>query len=278
MLAAAAPLSPGSTRSVAGVASPLIKSPTSKHPSSPNFGARALAAARRGLPRLHLPKWAAIGSTSKDAAHHAAAIPSPPDSDASDSEHEHTGTRKPSRNAKSAEFEPAKALQSLHTDFDWQSPSSSSAAPDASAERGVVIRTSAPKPAIAPPSPTPSSCPSSPELAATRPTRRVQFATSPPTVHLVDPCFDRTHDDPETHHRRGQRAMRLTFRDLAELLALRSVLRAQHARAHAPGHPMPATGICDHSVCGCGAVVKDADAVPMMARAVPSLLEMEVGV
>ncbi|KAJ3361841.1 hypothetical protein GGF31_002018 [Allomyces arbusculus] len=276
MLAAAAPPSPGSTRSNSA-ASPLIKSPTIKHASSPNLGARALAAARRGLPRLHLPKWAAIGSTSKDA-HHGAPIPSPPDSDASDSEPEqHGGTRSKSRTAKHAEFEPAKALQSLHTDFDWQSPSSSSTAPDASAERGVVIRTSAAKPAIAPPSPTPSSCPSSPDLAATRPTRRVQFAPSPPTVHFVDPCFDRTRDDPNTHHRRGQRAMRLTFRDLAELLALRSVLRAQHARAHAPGHPMPATGICDHSVCGCGAVVKDVDVPAAVARAVPSLLEMEVG-
>ncbi|KAJ3359488.1 hypothetical protein GGF32_009215 [Allomyces javanicus] len=276
MLAAAAPPSPSTTRP-ASVASPLIKSPTSKPASSPNLGARALAAARRGLPRLHLPKWAAIGSTSKDA-HHAATIPSPPDSDASDSEPEH-GTRTSPRHAKTAaEFEPATALQSLHTDFDWQSPSTSPSAPDATAERGVVIRTSAPKPAIAPPSPTPSSCPSSPDLAATAATRRVRFATAPPTVHLVDPCFDRTHDDPETHHRRGQRAMRLTFRDLAELLALRSVLRAQHARAHAPGHPMPATGMCDHSVCGCGAVVKDVDAVPVpVARAVPSLLEIEVG-
>ncbi|KNE66362.1 hypothetical protein AMAG_11505 [Allomyces macrogynus ATCC 38327] len=276
MLAAAAPPSPAGTTRSAGVASPLIRSPTSKHASSPNLGARALAAARRGLPRLLLPKWAAIGSTSKDAHHGAPTIPSPPDSDASDSEPE-SGTRSKSRSTKSTEFEPAKALQSLHTDFDWQSPSSSSSAPDASAERGVVIRTSAPKPAIAPPSPTPSSCPSSPDLVATRPTRRVQFATSPPTVHLVDPCFDRTHDDPDTHHRRGQRAMRLTFRDLAELLALRSVVRAQHARAHAPGHPMPATGICDHSVCGCGLVVKDVDVPVAVARAVPSLLEMEVG-
>ncbi|ORZ41613.1 hypothetical protein BCR44DRAFT_1423177 [Catenaria anguillulae PL171] len=84
--------------------------------------------------------------------------------------------------------------------------------------------------------------------------RRVHF---PPTPHLVSLMIPVAL--PADYDRTPTTTDRMLFQDTVYLLELRSLMRRQHALAHARGHPSPATGGTDHGVCGCGRLDLDAD-------------------
>ncbi|KAI9218532.1 hypothetical protein BC828DRAFT_388349 [Blastocladiella britannica] len=91
--------------------------------------------------------------------------------------------------------------------------------------------------------PYPSSVPPVAQPPPPPPRRHVKFGTIL-VVGTAHPAheYDRYPIEPE----------RLGFPDKVHLLELRSLMRRQHALAHAPETRAPPTGATDHRVCGCG--------------------------
>ncbi|KAI9179548.1 hypothetical protein H9P43_004876 [Blastocladiella emersonii ATCC 22665] len=177
------------------------------------------------------------------------------------------------------------------TDFDEGFDRGASPSPSAARAPSTIDSAHASPPPSLPPllAASAEGSPTRPRPYRSRPARRaVVISPHPPIIiGTADDEYDRDAVNPG----------RMTYRDVADLLELRSLMRRQHAMAHAilvqPDVPAvlaaaaaalvgpglgPATGITSHQVCGCGDLVTvialggggDADTEPdSEAEAVP---------